>query len=194
MRSDRVAQQDGGLVRSEPQIGGAQFGQLAAHPQPRQRQGRVGAAGHHHVQAGRRMLDQERQRLVDHRVLDHVVVVQHQEQLVGLCGQLVDDLGDETFERSRGGRAEQGGDARGEAWTDPIQRGGDVAPESHRIVVTLVQGEPPHSGRPRLAPVGQHRRLAEAGGGADERQGSRQSAVELLAESGAGDESRYRAR
>ena len=97
MRSDRVAHKTAASSAVNRSSVARQLGQLAAHPQPRQRQGRVGAAGHHHVQAGRRVLDQERQRLVDHRVLDHVVVVQHQDQLLGLRGQLVDDLGDEAL-------------------------------------------------------------------------------------------------
>jgi len=51
----------------EAELGGAQLSQLAAGPQPRQRQRRVGPAGHHQQQARRQILQQERDRLV-HRV------------------------------------------------------------------------------------------------------------------------------
>jgi hypothetical protein len=44
---------------AEAQVGFAQLGQLAAGPQPGQRQRRVGAAGQHQPQAGRQVRQQE---------------------------------------------------------------------------------------------------------------------------------------
>ena len=49
----RVLEQLGGLRGREPQLGLAYLGQLAAGPQPRQRQRRVAAAGQHHAYPGR---------------------------------------------------------------------------------------------------------------------------------------------
>ncbi len=56
--------------------------QLAARPQARQRQRRVGATRDHEVDLRRQVLDQERHRLVDLRRFDDVVVVEHQHQVV----------------------------------------------------------------------------------------------------------------
>ena len=88
----QLTQQDGRFLSGEAQVGGAQLGQLAAGPQPRQRQRRVSPAGHHHPQARRQVLQQERHRLVHRPGIDQVVVIQDQQHLIraGAGGQLVD--------------------------------------------------------------------------------------------------------
>ena len=70
--------------------------------------------------------------------LDDVVVVEHQHQLVRFGGQLVDEPGDDpSNDATATSRAT--GRPRVTAPAAPIQRGGDIAPESDRVVVTLVQ-------------------------------------------------------
>ena len=59
----------------EPQLGRAYLGELAACPQPRQRQRRIAAAGQHHAYPGRAVLGQERERLVHLLRADHVVII-----------------------------------------------------------------------------------------------------------------------
>ena len=68
----------GGLVGREAQVGGADLDQLAARPQPGQRQRRVGAAGDHQVQPRGQVVEQERHPLLDVARVDDVVVVEHQ--------------------------------------------------------------------------------------------------------------------
>ncbi|HYB87823.1 MAG TPA: hypothetical protein VEC76_13270 [Streptosporangiaceae bacterium] len=96
------------LVRGEPQVGGAQLGQLPAGPQPRQGQRRIGAAGHHHTQPGRPVLHQEPHLLVHLLGADHVVVVEDQQRLIvtGLSGQFIDQRRHERSERRRRRRPE----------------------------------------------------------------------------------------
>ena len=63
--------------------------------------------------------------------------------------------------------------ARADLRHDGLQRGDEVAPERHRLVVGLVEGQPsdrPSAGRSVGQPLGEQRRLAEAGRGGDERQ------------------------
>ena len=89
----------------EPQLGDAYLGQLAAAPQPRQRQRRVAAAGQYHAYPGRPVLDQERERLVHLLRANQVVVVEDEQRLVR--SQIVDQRRDQALERRRGGRPEQ---------------------------------------------------------------------------------------
>jgi hypothetical protein len=76
--TDRFAQQRGRLLHSELQVVGAHLHQLPAHPQPRQRQRRVAAAGQHQMQPRRQVLQQEAQRPVHLRGIDQVVIVEDQ--------------------------------------------------------------------------------------------------------------------
>ena len=71
-----------GLVGREAQVGGADLDELAARPQPSQRQRRVGAAGDHQVQLRREVLEQEGHPVVDVARVDDVVVVEHQHDVV----------------------------------------------------------------------------------------------------------------
>jgi hypothetical protein len=80
----------------EPQLGHAHLGQLAACPQPRQRQRRIAAAGQHHAYPGRPVLGQECDRLVHLRRADHVVIVEDNHGLVR--SQIVDQRRDQPLE------------------------------------------------------------------------------------------------
>jgi hypothetical protein len=189
-----LVQQRGRLLLGEAQVGGAQLGELPAGAQPGQRQRRVGAAGHHQPQRSRQVLQQEAERLVDRLGLDEVVVVQHQRGLLGPGGQLVDDGGHHRLQRGRLGPAQQ----RGEPLTDrdprPVQRGGDVAPEPHRVVVAGVQGQPRDRAPGMAGPVAEQAGLAEAGRRTDQRQLPRHPAVEPFQQPGAGEQARPRPR
>ena len=93
----------GGLVGAEPQVDGADLDQLAAHPPPRQRQVGVGPRAEHDVHVRREVVDQEGHTPGDLRVVDQVVVVEHQPDLVGHRGELVEQRG-----QRRVGRAGRG--------------------------------------------------------------------------------------
>jgi len=73
-----LGEKRGGFGGCEAQIGRAQFGQVAPHPQPRERQRRISAAGDDQMQARRQLVQQEGQRRMDRRRFDHMVVIQHQ--------------------------------------------------------------------------------------------------------------------
>jgi hypothetical protein len=65
-----LPQQGGRLVGGEAQVGGAQLGQLPASAHPGQRQGGVGASGHHQPQLRRQPTEQQPQAPVDRWRLD----------------------------------------------------------------------------------------------------------------------------
>jgi hypothetical protein len=165
-----LPQQRGRLLRGEAQVLFAQLAKLATGPQPRQRQGRVGAAGQHQPQRTRQVLQQQPERAVDRRRLDQVVVVQHQHHLLARVGQIVDQGGHHRLERGGLHVLEQRGDASGDPRVRAIQRGTDVPPEPHRVIVASVERQPADGPLAAPGPVGHQARLAEAGRGAQQDQ------------------------
>src|SRR5215813_14915916 len=81
----------------EAQILETDLHKLPTHPEARQRQRRLFAAGDEQVKLRRRMLKPESHRLVDQRVAYEVVIVQHQQDRMGGVGQIVNERGDEMF-------------------------------------------------------------------------------------------------
>ena len=64
-QSGRSVEVRGGLVGGEPQVGGPDLDQLAAHPPSSQRQIGVGAGAEHDVHVGREVVQQEGHALAD---------------------------------------------------------------------------------------------------------------------------------
>jgi hypothetical protein len=168
-RRRQLGPEGGRLLGGQAQVGGAQLGELAAGPQPGQGQRRVGPAGQHQPQPGRAVLEQEPERGVHRPSLDQLVVVDHQQHLARLGGQLVDQGGDQPLERRRGRRAQQRGELLGELRLHPVQGGQGVAPEPCRVVVAGVQRQPGQR-PPGGGPAGQQGGPAGPGGSADQDQ------------------------
>ena len=165
-----------GLRGREPQLGHAYLGQLAACPQPCQRQRRIAAAGQHYAYSGRPVLDEERERLVHLLRVDHVVVVEDEQGL--FPGQIVDQRRDQALERRRRGRAEQRSHPFADSGTGPVQRGYRVVPEPGWVVVPRVQREPGDRVLAAPGPVGEQDCLAVSGRGAGQDEPPRQALIE----------------
>jgi hypothetical protein len=170
MRPDLGAQQLRGFLRREAQIARPQLHELAAGAQPGQRQRWVAAAGQHHVQRGRQVVEQELHRPVHLGRLDEVVVVDHQHHVVGGRGELVHQRGDDARERRARRAGHERADPLGEARAHAIEGGDDVAPVAHRVVVAGVERQPGHGPVVGPGPGGQEARLAETGGPAHQHQ------------------------
>ena len=114
--------------------------------------------------------------------VDQVVVVEDQHHLVlaGPDGQLVDQRRHQPLKRRRRRRPEQRADPLGDSWPCPVQRGNRVPPEPCRVVVGCLQRQPDHLPLAAPGPVGQQRRLAEPGRGANQDQPPRQPLIERL--------------
>ena len=179
-RPRRRTQQRRRLLGGEAELSGAQLSQLAAGPQPRQRQRRVSPAGHHQQQARWQVLQQERHRLVHRASVDQVVVVQDQQHLIParLDGQLVDQGRHKPVKRTRGRRPEQRAQVPGDPGPGPVQRSDHVAPEPGRVVVAGVQAQPRHRPPAAAGPVGQQRRFAESRRSANQHPPPRQALAE----------------
>ena len=73
----------GGLLGREAQIRRTDLGELAARPQAGQRQRRIRTGGDHQVNLRGQVLEEERHPVLDVVRVDHVVVVEHQHDVVG---------------------------------------------------------------------------------------------------------------
>ena len=140
------------LPGREPQVRGAQLGQLPAGPQPRQGQRRVAAACQRQVQPRRPVLKQEPERRVHRLRADHVIVIQDQQQRlvrVRPAGYLVDQGRHQRLERRRRRRPEQRAQPLADPRPRPVQRGHRMPPEPGRVVVAGIQRQPRrrHAGR-----------------------------------------------
>jgi hypothetical protein len=174
----------GGLLRCEPKIGGTDLEELTPGPQPRQREGRVGPAGDHEVHLGWQVVDQERHPLVHLVHLDHVVVVEHQDDVARDRIQIVEKRGQNGLQR-RLRRLEERERSGTHVGYGVLQRSDQVSPEQAGVVVALVERQPR-----RRAPVvrsGRHplrdeRRLAEPGRRRHERQRRLRDEVQSLPE------------
>ena len=95
-----------GLPHREPQVIGAQLDQIAAYPQPAQRQGWVGAGTQDQMQLARAAVQQRRDRLVDLSVADEVVVIEDDDDVIRKGRQLVDEDRQHIPEHVGAGRVE----------------------------------------------------------------------------------------
>ena len=157
----------GRLGAGEPQLVGAQLGELPVGAQRPERELRVGARGDHQLDAGR----QVRREPGDGRGVGKAVeVVEHQRDVAGL-GERVDEPRQHDLAHRRGHR--QGRERLVvQRRADAAERLHDVRPEDDVVVVALVERDPGHR-PPRgllLAPRGEQRGLAEPRGAGDERQ------------------------
>ena len=161
-----------GLAGAELQLGRADLDQLARRAQPGERERRVDAGGDRDLQVARRVLEQERDRAVDELVVQLVVVVEHEHDAVGQLGELVDQPREHHGVDRRPGVRQRGEHAAAEPGQDRAQGGDDVAPEAHGVVVRGIERDPRERpvGALRPPPLGEHGRLAPAGGRADEHQ------------------------
>jgi hypothetical protein len=155
---------------------GPQLGQVTAHPQPGQRQRRVGAGGHDQAQRLRQVRDEELDGLVNAGIGEHLVVVEHQHVPAGRRGQLVQQQRQRQVDHRPVGRADGLQGRLADVVADPAQRGEHVTPEPGGLVVVLVERDPgdapplPRVGRPaaqqaRLAPPGRRHHHGQPGAG-----------------------------
>ena len=135
------------LVRREPQVGGADLDQLAARPQPgqRQRAGRRGwrSPGGRAAAGGRAGTPSPR----GLRALDDVVVVEHEHDVVvdaaaRSLSSVVDDGLDRALRAPRAARA-RAAPTPG----PPVERRDHVGPERDRVVVARVERQPRDAAR-----------------------------------------------
>ena len=154
-----------GLVGREAQVGRPHLHQLTAGAQLGQRQRRVGAGGEDQMQPRRLVLEDERHSVVHLRRVEHVVVVQHEDDLRRHGFDLVEQCGERRL-RHRRGRGQQLQRRVADPGHRRLEGGHQVRPEQRGVVVPAVQGQPGdrRAGRGRRAePFGEQRRLAEAG-------------------------------
>ena len=91
-----VVEERGRLPLCETQVSGTQLEQLAAGPQARHRQRRVGTRGDGNAGARRKVVEQERHHVVDFLRLDEVIVIERQRERPVETVQIVDQAHDDA--------------------------------------------------------------------------------------------------
>ena len=165
IQPDDVVEVGRHLVGGEAQVGGADLDQLAAGPQPSQRQERVGSAADHQVDVRREVLQQERHAVADVGPVDQVVVVEHEVDVVRHRREFVEHGGEDGLDR-RLGRLQEREHVGSDAGHRGLQGGDHVGPERGGLAVALIEGEPRHRpvlGGHRGEPCGEQCGLAETG-------------------------------
>ena len=161
-----------GLVGREAQVGGADLDEFAPPAQPRERQRGIGAAGEHQVDLRGKVLQQMGHSVLDLARLDDVVVVEHQDDVVRDCVEVVQQGVEDRLD-GRLMRLQERVRTRGDPGRCCLERGDKVWPEQPGIVVALVERKPRRGvfvGRSRGQPLRQQGRLPEPGWSRHQRQ------------------------
>ena len=172
VQAHRLVQVGGRLIGREAQVGGADLDELAARSEAGEGQRGVGAGRDHQVELRRQVVEQERHPGLDLRVVDHVVVIEHQHDVIGRGAQAVEQRGQGGLDGRRR-CVEQRADRVGDARCRLLEPGDDIGPERCGVVVAGVERDP-RGGSPGFGaarqPVGEQRGLPEARRRGDERQ------------------------
>ena len=185
LQPHRPVQQGQGLFVGELQVGGPDLGQLSPGSHPGQRQRRVGTGRQRHVDACWEVVQEQGQGPVADRVGDQVVVVQDQEQRQPGRAQLVEQSRQDRPVQVRAWAPQGRQRAPPYARLDGAERLHHIGPEPCGVVVALVQRDPGHPASARdRAPLGQQRRLAEAGRSVHQAELALQAELEQRLEAG----------
>ena len=170
-----------GLFGGEAQIGGADLEQLTTSPQTCQRQWRVRARRHGQGDLGWQVVEQKRHRVVDLRVVDHVVVVESEDSRARESIQVVDEAGDDVLDRQVAFGVHQHQRLATHLGGGGLHGGHQMSQKRPQVGVGTVEGQPadpqclgcPVLGRGLTTgrqPLGQQGGLPEPGGGRNEHQ------------------------
>ncbi len=179
-----VVEEPARLVPGEAQVGGAHLDELAAGPQPREGQRRVGTGRHREGHLGRQVVDEEGHGLVHGGGVDHVVVVEADHRVAGQRVEVVEQADEGVVGAEPGVGLQEperlGTGLRPGRWGGAADGRDEVGEEPVRVGVAGVEREPrdpqrqrrPGPRTVRCAPavqrLGEHRRLPEPCGGGDE--------------------------
>ena len=160
VEAHRPIEKLGGLGGGKTQICGAQLGQLAPGAQPGQGEVRILAGGNDQVDMGRQMLEQKGEGVVDRFGLNHVVIVEHEDEAALETGDFIEQGGQHRFRRRRLGGLERAQNAFAGFRLQVLHSSDEISQKAGRVVVVLVQRKP---GGPdlRLTPCADGRPLAD---------------------------------
>ena len=153
----------GGFAGLKAQLLGPQLQQLAAGPQPRQRQHGIRAGGDDQPESLRHPFDDETHLLVHGPIFNEVIVVEDQRDLVVDGGQFVEQGGQNHLSRV-GAHLDELERTRRHPRAGLVQRRDRAGPKSRRIIVGSIKGQPaaPTAVIGAAHPLRQKRRLAPA--------------------------------
>ena len=180
--SVQVVQEEVGVLLREAQLLRVDLGQLAAGAQAGERERRLGTAREDELErSGEGARGRKREALVDLRVPDQVVVVEHEHDRVRQRRELVEERRQYVVDDAGPRSPQHGKRDLARARVERAKRMDEVGPEPDRVTVAAVERDPGERSRLalELVPVGEQRRLPPPGGGTDQRQLARRAGAEL---------------
>ena len=178
-----VFQQRTALVSVEREILGASLGQLPLAPKSAHRQRKIVARGADQPEVGDWMAQEVGELMSDLAIAEHMDVVEHKGDALAVFldrgaqrGDGVGDAGRACHESAIGivGRSD----------TSRAQRGRDICPESHWLIVGRFERQPRDGMRRLLRQLDSGSRLSVTGGGDDGHEGGGVDALEAVGERG----------
>ena len=201
MQTHHAIQKFGRFRKSKTQIGGAQFGQLVARAQLRQRQLGVLTRANDQMHLRRQMLEEERERVVNRRRVNQMIIVQRQHKILRNDGKLIEQDSENRVGRGRLRRLKQCQNAIANlrkffsiACGKRLQCRDEIREKTRGVAVTLIEREPRNRRALLITPFTHQRRFAKTGGRGDQRQLAMQRLVEPRAQARTNDNLRARRR
>src|SRR5215472_11981048 len=167
------------LQASNPACG-APFRHLAPGTQAGQRERGILTGSQDHMQLPWQVLDERGQRLVHRLGLNQVVIVQDQDKRVREGGQVIEEGGEQRFERWWLRGLEHRQDPGSNRRANGLQGSNEVGQKAAGVVVPLVQRQPCGWTRTSCQPLADQGGFTKAGRGRGEREGARQALLESL--------------
>jgi hypothetical protein len=165
-------EQGGSLLGREGKVRGADLGQPTDGPKPSNPQTRIGAGEDDQVSPRGQVLDEELHLRVTRDILQDVEVVEHDDEVLLQVGHGLEQPRQDPGDHLAVMRPHEAGDVVLRPALDTLERHGHMGPETYRVVVTVVEGDPSGLTRPvARQPLGHQCGLPEAcrGGNQDHR-------------------------
>ena len=155
------------LVLFEPQVAGADLGELAANAKPAETEGRIASRRDHESNVVGAEFDQSFDAGVDRRVVDEVEVVDDDDERRRRLGEDVDQRRDHGVDRSAGGDDRRSDGVR-DAGAEQIDRRHQVRPETDGVGIAGLDLQPGEVVVSEAEASGEEGRLSRSGGGTHE--------------------------
>ena len=159
-----------GFGSGKPQVGGAQFGQLAPGTEPGQGQWWIFTGGDDQVHPRGQMLDEIRERLVNRFGIEQVVVVQDQDEMVRNGGQVIEQGRQQRFDGWGLRGLEHPHQPSSNRWRKGLHRRDEVRQKAGGVILLCVQRQPGRWCTAFGQPLREQGGFAKTGGGRDERE------------------------
>ena len=194
VQAHHLVEKLGGFGGGKTQVGGAQFGQLTPGAQPGQGQMWILTGGDDQVHLWRQVLEQKGEGFVNRFGINHMVVVQDEDEIVRDGGDFIEQGCQNRFDWRWLRGLEHTQHPFSNIRRNRLQSSDEVSQKAGGVVIPFVQRQPGDRSPATGDPFADQRGFAKAGGGRDEGQfaARRETLVQPLDQAGAEDNVRPR--